>query len=1207
MTDWFGKHVCAIFVLLMTLLATTSSALAGSLDPPVTSSSHAENVWSNTATIDLTWAGASDDTSGVDGYSLDGFTDDFSTDQSLIEIHPMQDSPDPNWWVSSGAYAYWENGLGRTVQGDIFQPNPDPRLASYQFTPSADYGVHPQNTFQMVLRQDWLDYQQTVFTKIDKYNQSDYSGRTSHNGMFLYDRYVDSQNYYYSGLRVDGKAIIKKKSGGAYTTLISATVLPGSWDRDSNPNLIPEDTWIGMRTEVENLGSAVRIKLYADVGRTGQWSLVAEALDDGSTGGQAFNSAGKGGIRTDFMDAYFDDYEIVELEPDVVQPPPSGSQKSVPVLLYHGISSVGSLTVSPSRFDEHMSALVNAGYTPITLDAFTESMTGTGTGTLPSQPVLITFDDGITTSYEEADSILAQYGFNAVMYLISDRSFRQGSPYYMDTDQVIEALGTQRWDMEAHAFDAGHNTIDIDAAGTQGKFFASKGWLGSEGRMETDAEYEQRVRTELQNVKSDIESTLGVGVSSFSFPFGDYGAGIGSQVSNHPGAEAYLWSQVTQIFDGAIFRQWFSPDKNYSQNYRISDTRMFKRISPAQSWTGSYLVTFLNNGTAKNFPFQSPLTEDIGWNKLWGVTNTGLQGLVVGTTSGGDTNFTILDGTLGWRDYTFKTRVVSADANSIDLVARARDKRNYVRCLFYDDEIRIIQVVDGSSSTLKSTSTPVSFDGAELGVRVEDASVDCIVDDSTMLSTTNLSSSLSFGGIGYKMWFPSSSSTVTLADLDVTSPISADPEPGSVLAGPDGTINEGSAFIQDGSFTDPDSQSWTATADYDDGAGAEPLFLSGQTFQLNHVYGNEGTHDVSVTITAADGEIFSDAVQVTANNVAPAIAPKADVVAFIEEKVNLGTVGFSDPGGLDTHTAFVDWGPRVKVGNVNQTRDWITGSYRYSNVGAHTVTITLTDDAGATDDMQFTVTVPDAPLTDDFSADGLLGETAVRWQSPSPIWWVQSGAMMTSDSGTGQTIQGPLESGSPWQISYADNPLSDGGLYPQNVFKLITKSKVIESDQESYFRINADNLSVHPDRNATNGLFLINRYRNSGLTGYYAGLQVNGMASIRKMKGGDFYTLAETPVLPGTYDRESNPSLLPKDEWIGLRTEIRNGPDLTVNIKLYSDMSADGTWTQLLDVTDDSSSFGGRSIPDIGYSGIRTDFMDVEFDDYMRAELPIEP
>jgi hypothetical protein len=62
-------------------------------------------------------------------------------------------------------------------------------------------------------------------------------------------------------------------------------------------------------------------------------------------------------------------------------------------------------------------------------------------------------------------------------------------------------------------------------------------------------------------------------------------------------------------------------------------------------------------------------------------------------------------------------------------------------------------------------------------------------------------------------------------------------------------MTEGQTYTATGSFTDSDSTSWTATVDYDEGAGEEPLTLNpDKTFNLNHQYNTEGEYTVTVVV-----------------------------------------------------------------------------------------------------------------------------------------------------------------------------------------------------------------------------------------------------------------------------------------------------------------------------------------------------------------------
>lgn len=234
-----------------------------------------------------------------------------ASDYVLEETGSMARSQSGEWWLNSGAYVYFSDGIGRTVSGNL--PAEDKWRTIYAFSnpEDTDEGFRPQNIFRLVNRSVQENSSQEAYFRINKYNDSDSAERQGYNGVLFFLRYKDGDNLYYAGLRADGMAVIKKKSYGKYATLASSKVFEGRYDRDNNPNLMPIGSWFGMRAAISGSadGSAV-IRLYADTAGNGSWKMVAEAIDR-----DPLNGSGHGGIRTDFADVEFRGYGIVAGSP----------------------------------------------------------------------------------------------------------------------------------------------------------------------------------------------------------------------------------------------------------------------------------------------------------------------------------------------------------------------------------------------------------------------------------------------------------------------------------------------------------------------------------------------------------------------------------------------------------------------------------------------------------------------------------------------------------------------------------------------------------------------------------------------------------------------------------------------------------------------------------------------------------------------------
>jgi hypothetical protein len=160
-----------------------------------------------------------------------------------------------------------------------------------------------------------------------------------------------------------------------------------------------------------------------------------------------------------------------------------------------------------------------------------------------------------------------------------------------------------------------------------------------------------------------------------------------------------------------------------------------------------------------------------------------------------------------------------------------------------------------------------------------------------------------------------------------------------------GSIDEGQTFISPGSFSDPGYDTWTATVDYGDGSGVQPLPLIGKSFTLSHKYSDDGAYSVEVVVTDDDNGQDTCSVSVTVNDVAPSIDSLIAIPQVVDEggTVNF-SASFSNQNPDDTHT--IKW----KFGDGNTAAGFLTPTNTYiDNNGSnpYTVELRITDDDGS--------------------------------------------------------------------------------------------------------------------------------------------------------------------------------------------------------------------------------------------------------------------
>ena len=170
------------------------------------------------------------------------------------------------------------------------------------------------------------------------------------------------------------------------------------------------------------------------------------------------------------------------------------SKKEVPILCYHNIKELKAgdgemtktYTVSPANFAQQMKALSDAGYHSILPNQLYDYLVYDAP--LPSNPVMITFDDTREEQFSIGAAEMKKYGFKGVFFVMT---VSIGRPNYLSKEQ-IKSLSDSGNVIAAHTWD--HHMVTK---------YAGEEW-----------------NTQLVKPKTKLEEIIGKPVTYFAYPFG---------------------------------------------------------------------------------------------------------------------------------------------------------------------------------------------------------------------------------------------------------------------------------------------------------------------------------------------------------------------------------------------------------------------------------------------------------------------------------------------------------------------------------------------------------------------------------------------------------------------------------------------------------------------------------------------------------------
>lgn len=202
-----------------------------------------------------------------------------------------------------------------------------------------------------------------------------------------------------------------------------------------------------------------------------------------------------------------------------------------------------------------------------------------------------------------------------------------------------------------------------------------------------------------------------------------------------------------------------------------------------------------------------------------------------------------------------------------------------------------------------------------------------------------------------------------------------------VSAGPDVEGDEGTPIMLEGSVQD-DSDATTArwtVETIDAPAGARCTLAHPASPRSTITCTDQGTFEVTLTVTDGVHPPVSDKARVTTRNAAPVLSlngPKNWELFRAGTPVQLDAP-FTDTGANDTHTCVVDWDSGDPEEYAGTSRS-CSRAHTFAAAGMYTIKVTVRDDEGASDSAEVMVVVYD-PEGGRTNADGSVASPAGAW------------------------------------------------------------------------------------------------------------------------------------------------------------------------------------------------------------------------------------
>lgn len=206
---------------------------------------------------------------------------------------------------------------------------------------------------------------------------------------------------------------------------------------------------------------------------------------------------------------------------------PTDLHERLLVLCYHDVPKVVEqdlFAVDRQTFVETIEYLRSHDYRVISLDDVIAAHEGRRP--LPERAVLLTFDDGYASFYEFVYPVLRQYGYPAVLAIVSswiDQPPPNVTQRLMTWEQLREVARGGLVEIASHTHDM-HRGLPSNPQGNEAAAMVTRRYDRQGATYEDDRAFQERLRQDLRRSKAILEERLSVPIRAMAWPYGKYNA-----------------------------------------------------------------------------------------------------------------------------------------------------------------------------------------------------------------------------------------------------------------------------------------------------------------------------------------------------------------------------------------------------------------------------------------------------------------------------------------------------------------------------------------------------------------------------------------------------------------------------------------------------------------------------------------------------------